>query len=167
MAITSKIKAGIIVGLSALIIAMIFSDSAQPSSVELYALKRLQEKFFMAIRISPRDKVDYYNILLDKRLEELKTVIKNRESNLILTSSLRYSTTAGLMTEIIKSNRLIDVINATQEKFKKHQEVLKKLDDTYPKDEGEEWKFIQDDYNYLSIYLQQLTNVSGNEIKDK
>ncbi len=146
---------------------MIFSDKAQPSSVELYALKRLQEKFFMAIKTNPRDKIDYYNILLDKRLEELKAIIKNRESNLILSSSLRYSTTAGLMTEIIRSNLLTDVVSPTKEKFKKHQEILKNLDDSYPKDEGEEWKFIQDDYNYLSIYSQQLTDVFGNKIKDK
>lgn len=167
MTITSKIKTGITIVLLVLIVATLFSDRALPSSVELFTLKRLQEKFFMAIKTNPKDKIDYYNILLDKRIEELKTIIKNREPNLILSSSLRYSTTAGLMTELIISNHLTEVVNTTQEKFKKHQEIFKNLDNSYQKDEGEEWKFIQDDYNYLSIYSQQLTNAFGNKTKDK
>jgi hypothetical protein len=157
-----KIKLGLIGGLLLLIVALIFSDKALPSSPELYNLKRLQEKIFMLVKTSPQDKVNYYNLLLDKRLEEILAIIQNRDFNLILSSSLRYSTTAGLMTDLIKSNHLTDASSLVLEKFKKHQIIFKNLDDAYPKDEGQEWKYIQDDYNYLSIYSQQLKDAFGN-----
>ena len=69
------------------------------------------------------------------------------------------------MTEIIGANHLADAAAATQEKFKEHQKIIRKLDDSYPKDENEEWKFIQDDYNYLAIYSQQLTDTFADETK--
>jgi len=164
MNLISKIKLFAIGGLLLLAIALLLSDRALPSSPELYSLKRLQEKIFMIVKTNPRDKVNYCNLLLDKRLNELIAVVGNNQSELILTSSLRYSTTAGLMTEIIKAHHLTDASTIAQEKFKEHQKMIRKLDDSYPKDENEEWKFIQDDYNYLAIYSQQLTDAFGNEI---
>ncbi|KKQ37371.1 MAG: hypothetical protein US55_C0033G0009 [Candidatus Levybacteria bacterium GW2011_GWC2_37_7] len=165
MSLVGKTKLIISGGLLLLAVSIFLSDSALPSSVELYGLKRLQEKIFMGIKTNPDDKVNYYNLLLDKRLSELVVVVENRQANLILTSSLRYSTTAGLMTEVIKTHRLADAAVATQEKFKEHQKIIRKLDDSYPKDENEEWKFIQDDYNYLAIYSQQLTDTFADETK--
>lgn len=165
MSLIGKTKLIISGGLLLLAVSIFLSDSALPSSVELYGLKRLQEKIFMGIKTNPDDKVNYYNLLLDKRLSELVVVVENRQANLILTSSLRYSTTAGLMTEVIKTHRLADAAVATQEKFKEHQKIIRKLDDSYPKDENEEWKFIQDDYNYLAIYSQQLTDTFADETK--
>ena len=164
MNLISKIKLFAIGGLLLLAIALLLSDRALPSSPELYSLKRLQEKIFMIVKTNPRDKVNYYNLLLDKRLNELIAVVGNNQSELILTSSLRYSTTAGLMTEIIKAHHLTDASTIAQEKFKENKKMIRKLDDSYPKDENEEWKFIQDDYNYLAIYSQQLTDAFGNEI---
>lgn len=165
MNLINKIKLIISGGLLILAVSLLLSDRALPSSPELYSLKRLQEKAFMVFKTNPRDKANYYNLLLDKRLNELIAIIESRQSNLILSSSLRYSTTAGLMTEIIKANRLANAVTATQEKFKEHQKIIRKLDDSYPKDENEEWKFIQDDYNYLAIYSQQLTDTFGDEVK--
>lgn len=163
MSSVTKTKLVLISGILLLTVGLLYSDSALPSSVEFYSLKRLQEKIFMIAKNNPRDKVNYYSLLLDKRLQEIQAVIENRDFNLILSSSLRYSTTAGLMTNLIVTGNLSDLYVPTVEKFKKHQIIFKSLDDNYPKDEGQEWKFIQDDYNYLSIYLQQLVDQFGNE----
>ena len=162
MSLISKIKLGLISGTLLLTVGILLSDQALPSSVELYSLKRLQEKIFMVVKTDPQDKVNYYNLLLDKRLEEILAIIQNRDFSLVLSSSLRYSTTAGLMTELIKSGHLTVASVTALEKFKKHQIIFKNLDDAYPKDEGQEWKYIQDDYNYLGIYSQQLKDAFGN-----
>lgn len=119
----------------------------------------------MAVRSNPEERTKYGLILLDKRLSELVYLVESRQSDYILTSSLRYSTTAGQVTELIIPSRLTALVTPTKEKFREHQKIIKKLDDSYPKDESEEWKFIQDDYNYLAIYLQQLTDTFGDETK--
>lgn len=167
MRLIHKIKLGLIAVIFLLTVGILLSDQALPSSPELYSIKRLQEKIFMIVRTDPLDKVSYYDLLLDKRLEEIISIIENRDFNLILSSSLRYSTTVGLMTELIISNHMVEASNIAVDKFRKHQEIFKKLDDDFPKDEGQEWKFIQDDYNYLGIYIQQLNDAFGNENKTK
>lgn len=160
MSTTNKVKLIITGGLLILAISILWSTRALPNSEELYDLKRLQEKIFLRLKTNSNDKINYYNMLLDERLNELVSLIENRQFDYILTSSLRYSTTAGLLTEMIINRQMNDSIPAVQKKFKKHQKIIKELDDSYPKDENEEWKFIQDDYNYLTIYSQQLADAA-------
>ena len=45
------------------------------------------------------------------------------------------------------------------QKFNNHQEVLQKIYVIYPKNtDNWEWKYIQDDINYLKLYLDKLSN---------
>lgn len=156
-----RVKLLITAGLLILAFSILLSDRAIPNSENLYDLKRLQEKIFMAVKTNPRDKKDYYDILLDKRLKELVAIVENGQYDYVLTSSLRYSTTAGRLTELIIDHQIKDSISATQNKFREHQETIKKLASSYPSDENERGKFIQDDFNYLEIYLSQLADAAA------
>ena len=144
--------------LSILAVSLWLSNSALPSSQNLYNLKRLQEKLFLAIQTKPDKKVNFYLILLDKRLDELKSLEENREFPYLLPASLRYSTTAGLITELTTDAQLTDSVPAIEKKFRLHQQIIDSLYSTYQHDENNEGRFIQDDYNYLAIYLQQLSD---------
>ena len=57
------------------------------------------------------------------------------------------------MTEIITTNNLTSVVLPTKDMFKKHQVTFNQLVETYPFEDSGEWKYLQDGYNYLDIYL--------------
>jgi len=159
MSLKMKMKLGLLGGLMALAVSLFVSGNAMPDSADLFRLKRLQEKVFMKMKINSEDKVEYYSFLLNKRLNELKYLVEERQYAYILSSSLRYSTTAGLMTEVITANDMDNVIVPTIKMFKEHQLVFSQLVETYPFKDSGEWKFLQDDYNYLEIYLGFLSEI--------
>lgn len=154
----TKIKLAAICLLSILTISLLYSDKVQPSSVELYTIKRIQEKVFMSIKNNPVEKINYYNQLLDKRLEEFIFLVNNKDYDYFYTASLRYATTAGLMVEMIESNNLSTFVKPTLAKFRDHQRVIQKIYDSYPHAENDRGKFIQDIYNYLDIYISKLSS---------
>lgn len=61
------------------VVAVWLSQSAMPNSPELYDLRRLQEKIFLALAIDAPAKAGYWQTLLDNRLKELEYVVQNRE----------------------------------------------------------------------------------------
>ena len=69
---------------------------------------------------------------------------------------MRYSTNAGEITESIIKNDMKQNIPATLDLFSQHSEIFKGLLEKYPKELNEEWKYIQDDINYLEIYSRML-----------
>lgn len=154
----TKIELAAIILISILTVTLLYSDKIQPSNVEFYTIKRLQEKVFLSIKNSPTDKINYYNQLLDKRLEEFIFLVNNKDYDYFYTASLRYATTAGLMVEIIKSDNLNSVVKTTLAKFKDHQKIIQKIYDSYPHAENDRGKFIQDIYNYLEIYISKLSS---------
>src|SRR5574337_127114 len=99
-----------------LAVALIISQNADPNFGPLYSLKRVQEKVFLSLRITPKDKLEYMSYLLDKRLKELEDPIKNNDHNYVLESSSRYFTLAGQMTDLIVANNLKDYVNPIQQK---------------------------------------------------
>ena len=128
-----------------------------PISDNLFKLKRAQEKTLMLIKRDPSSKVSYYHILLDKRLKEIIFLIIDRRFNKLVFPSQRYATTAGELTEIIISNNLSEMATPTRKIFTKHQNKIQEILDSYPREINDEWKFIQDDFNYLEIYKNQLS----------
>lgn len=154
----TKVKLALILLLSILTVSLLYSDKIQPNNVELYTIKRLQEKVFLSIKNNPADKIDYYNQLLDKRLEEFIYLVNNKDYDYFYTASLRYATTAGLMVEMIKSSDLKSAVKPILSKFKDHQIIVQKIYDSYPHAENDRGKFIQDIYNYLDIYIAKLSS---------
>jgi|SRR3989344_7869276 len=157
----TKLKQGLLIVLGSSIILLLLSPQANPDFPELYKVKRLQEKIFFTIQLSPSRKADYYLTLLSIRSQEIENLVKNRSYGYILSSSLRYSATAGMLTELIKQNNLSEHIAPTLKTFKTHQKLFESLVSGYPTEENESWKFIQDDFNYLTIYTGFLQNTSN------
>lgn len=156
----TKIQLGAIIILVVLVISLILSRSASPDTPPLFLLKRLQEKVFLKTKSTPQDQVDYMSSLLKVRLSELQNQVNNKSYGYILPSALRYSTLAGQITDLIVANNLINKVTEAKNQFLNHQKVLDNIYNIYPKNtDNEEYKYIQDDYNYLGLYLDKLAKV--------
>ena len=142
--------------LAVFIICLLLSWSAIPSAPFTFKLKRLQEKIQLYLRVDPESSLDYQINLLSRRKDDIVSVVNIAEYSYILTSSLRYSTNAGEITESIIKNDMKQNIPATLDIFSQHSEIFKGLLEKYPKELNEEWKYIQDDINYLEIYSRML-----------
>ncbi len=155
-----RIQMGLIIILIVFALSLLVSQKANPDSVLLFALKRVQEKAFLKLKSSPQEKVDYMVSLLNNRLDELRNLVSSKSYTYILPASLRYSTSAGEITDLVISNNLKDKVSLVKQIFVNHRKVLNDLYTIYPKNipDNEEWKFIQDDYNYLKIYLDKLSD---------
>lgn len=156
-----RIKFVLIGILSIISIFLVLSRDATPLSPAIFQTKRLQEKIFIRFKPNPKSKLEYYAYLLNERLDELKAVAETSDSSytLILMTSLRYSTTAGQMTDFIKNNHLTDQTPGVLKLFQDHQQIISVLVESYPKDFGDEWKFLEDDINYLQIYSRDLQSL--------
>lgn len=161
MTTKTKIQLGAIFILAVLALSLILSQKATPDFSPLFALKRIQEKIFLSLKSSPKDRLEYMRFLLDNRLDELSKVVKNKKYDHVLKASLRYSTLAGQITELITANNLKESLDSTKQQFLTHQKELYDVYVLYPKNipDNEEWKYIQDDINYLKIYLDKLTKI--------
>ncbi|MCJ7805546.1 DUF5667 domain-containing protein [Patescibacteria group bacterium] len=151
-----QIKILLTIFLSLFAFSLVFSRNAAPDSPFLFKVRRLQEKTLMFLKFSPESKAKYYEFLLERRLKDLSTVIRDGEPSFILSSSLRYSTTAGQLTELIQKNKMKSEVASVSSIFKEHQKSLSELINSYPKDRDGEWKYIQDDINYLDTYSRYL-----------
>lgn len=156
-----RIQFGLIVILAIIALLLLLSLKANPDMPPLFALKRVQEKVFFEFKSTPRDRVDYMSSLLESRLQELQNVVKNKSYDDVLKASLRYSTLAGQITELIETNNLTEKVEIVRDQFLNHQKILDALYVAYPKNipDNVEWKYIQDDFNYLGLYLDKLEKV--------
>lgn len=153
----TQIKLGAILVLAVLVLSLIFSESASPDSL-FFGLKRLQEKAFMKFKGSPEEKINYMSTLLDYRLEELQKIIDNKSFSYMWTTSLRYSTLAGQITDLAVANNMKDKMAGIKKQFSEHKKVLYDLYVAYPKNtDNIEYKYIEDDINYLNLYLEKLS----------
>lgn len=129
------------------ILLWIYPLNVKPDSPLPYALQRVQENLNLVVRVTNNQKRDYYLYLLDKRLNELKYIVSKRDANYIETSSQRYAATAGRLSKLVSDPKQV------KDKFDEHKQVLGKLRDVYESQDKAEWRLIQDDINYLDIYL--------------
>ena len=158
--IKTRIQLGIIFVLAILCLSLILSQKANPDFPPLFNLKRLQENFFLKLKSSPAQKVEYMSSLLDSRLIEIQNIINDQSYSDMLTTSLRYSTQAGKITDLIIANNLTDKVNPAKNQFMDHRKFLYALYVAYPKNtDNVEYKYIEDDINYLNLYLDKLSKI--------
>ena len=156
---TVKIQLYAIAAWSLVIFSLIMANVANPDSF-FYPLKRIQEKTFFSLKTTPDSQVNYLNNLLDIRLRELKNLISNGAYSYLWSSSLRYSTTAGQMTDLVVANNLKDMVGPVKNKFLNHKKILDEMYVVYPKNTNNvEWKYLLDGINYLNSYLDQLSQI--------
>lgn len=139
------------------IVALFVADSrkAEPDNQPFYNAKRLFEKIELKLERSNEAKVNYLYQLLDLRLSELQFLVLNNESPYILNASLRYSTTAGQITDLISQNNLVDQKPIAKQKFEDHLTKIEQLISSGHDNNGE-IKYVTDDINYLKTYLSKL-----------
>ena len=161
LSLQTKIQLGLIVVLIIFALSLILSQNANPSVPPLFALKRIQEKVYLKLKSNPEERLDYMIYLLNTRLDEMRVLVNLQSYNYILPTSLRYSTLAGQITDLIIANNLTDKVAFIKQTFMDHQKIVNDLYVIYPKNipDNEEWKYIQDDYNYLKLYLDKLSNI--------
>jgi len=160
LTLRTKIQLGAIFVLVVLVLSLILSQKASPDFPPLFSLKRIQEKAFLTFKSNPVEKVDYMSNLLDHRLQELQNVFNHKNYEYILPSANRYFTLAGEITDLIIANHLTDKIEPIKKQFLSHQKVLNDLYILYPKNtDNTEYKYIEDDINYLKLYLDKLQTV--------
>ncbi|MCL4366542.1 hypothetical protein M1437_04945, partial [Patescibacteria group bacterium] len=64
------------------------------------------------------------------------------------------------ITALVVANNLTDKVNFIRNQFLSHQKIIEAIYVAYPKNtDNVEYKYIQDDYNYLGLYLDQLAKV--------
>ncbi len=157
---TRRIKLVLIFVLAFFVVALISSQKANPYSTLTFGLKRIQEKVFLGIKSDPRSRLDYMSSMLDNRLEELSNSVKDKKYDYVLPSASRYSTLAGEITDSIITNNLTDKIDLIKNQFATHAKILQDLYTIYPKNiDSVEYKYIEDDINYLKLYLDKLNSL--------
>ena len=151
-----------VVSLVIFVVALVASQNADPDFTPLFGLKRVQEKIFLNFKSTPEQQADYKRSLLNIRLAELGSQVKRQSYGYILPSALRYSSLAGEITETIVANNMKDQATYTVDQFTQHQKVLQEIYVIYPKNtDNEEYKYIEDDVNYLKIYLDKLLKLKS------
>lgn len=154
-----KIQLGAIFILAVLALSLILSQLASPDAVLLWGFKRAQEKVYLKLKSNPQERLDYMSFLLDRRLQELDSQVRRQSYSKILPSALRYSSLAGQITEMIVANNMTDKVEFISNQFREHLQVLQQVYIIYPKNtDNTEYKYIEDDINYLKIYLDKLSN---------
>lgn len=156
----TRVKLGLIFILVIFALALILSQNANPDFPPFFGLKRIQEKVFLSLEADPSGIIDYQMALLNKRLNELKSLVNNKSYSYLLTASQRYSTTAGQITELMINNNLGNKVDSIKKQFLEHQKVLNDLYIAYPKNtDNVEYKYLEDAINYLKIYLEKLSSI--------
>jgi len=150
-----KEKIGIVLLLCiGIVILAVLSRNAQPSS-SLYLIKRAQENIILLTKIAPVAKVDYYEYLLNERLGEIQYIMNSHQYALIVSTALRYATTAGKLTEFASKNNLKNKTQEITKEFMEHKKILNTLSQQFP-GASDRWKYVVDDENYLDTYVKEL-----------
>lgn len=132
-------------------------EEINPNAGTRYLVKRLKEKLILFLKFDQESRISYIQTLLDKRLSELAYISDNKNTAFIETTSSRYESTAGQLTEaLIKFNNPAKEKDA-KEKFANHLEILSKIQTNFSPTTAE-WRFIENDINSLRIYSQQISN---------
>lgn len=127
-------------------------ESVNPNQSFGYSIKRLKEKVLLFVySISPSKKADYYNVLTNSRLAELKYVIDKKDADDFELATKRYFTTAGQYVEYLNKKNLNDKKGIALETLKQHEPILIKLRDTFDPLSAQ-YRFVEDDINYIKQY---------------
>jgi len=155
----------IFVFLSLYLIFPIFSLASSPESYGLttqltlpgdskYFLKRLKEKTTEFFKITHKSKSAYRQILLEKRLSELISLVENKNQNEIANSTQRFAYQAGKLAEgsyndnSLRKNEIIAL-------FEKYKPILDKMRDNFPAN-SPFWLLSQQDIDTLNILSDRL-----------
>lgn len=130
-------------------------ESTNPNQGLQYGIKRVKEKIRLLLSFSSESKITYYQVLLKVRLAELKYVVDNRDIADIETTTQRYSSTVGELTDLVINNQLDNRKQETKDLLLNQLKVVDALKGSYDNTTAE-WRFVENDSNYLKIYISKL-----------
>ncbi len=131
-------------------------ESVNPSPSYGYSFKRLKEKITLIILSPfPSKKSDYYMDLMKVRLAEFKYVVDKKDISNLQTTSERYFTTAGELTDLILKNKLEAKKGNAVMLFEDHVKVAAELEKSYS-DDTAQWRLIRYTSDNLQTYLSEL-----------
>lgn len=129
-------------------------EEINPKDGFKFSFKRLQEKIMLVLfSFSAQSKLDFQKDLLSKRLAELKYVVDNKDISNLQTTSQRYYSQAGQLTEFVLKNNLDK--HGLKDQLSSHLLVLEVLKKQY-NDTTAEWRFLEHDVDYIKAYIKQL-----------
>lgn len=134
------------------ILLLFISQNAKPIS-PLFPMQRLDESLILLIKRSPDEKVEYYQYLLQKRFSDISYVVQTDHRDILVSVSLRYSTTVGKAVQIASAFN----VRKSQLRIELEQQKLMLINMiTHYVSNDNRQKFIQDDINYINIYEKDL-----------
>ncbi len=142
------------------VLIALMSWYAKPDQENNFKVKRFLESTFSKILVSDSLKLRFNNRLLENRLSEFEYLVKKEKYELLRVQSSRYSTTAGISVQLVKSSLSKNLSQSTLELFEKHREILSYLIENFPAHAYKDmsWGQLKDAQNYLDIYISQLEN---------
>ena len=96
--------------------------------------EKLGEKVTLFFKFSKKDKADYENYLIEKRLSELKYVVDSKQGNLIEETSSRYATYLSSFSDLVIKNKLSNKKNEVLNLYSRHKKILEELQNTFETD---------------------------------
>lgn len=119
-----------------------------------YQVKRLKERITEFFKLSYKSKSTYRQLLLEKRLSELVSLVENKNANEIANSTQRFAYQAGKLAEGSykdKSDRKKEIILL----FDKYKPILGEMRDNFHSN-SPFWLLSQQDIDTLNILSDRL-----------
>lgn len=120
----------------------------------MYTVKRIKEKTIEFFKLTKKSKFIYKEMLLEKRLSELISLIENKNENEIANSTQRFAYQAGKLAESSykdDSERKNEIITL----FEKYKPILAEMRDNFHSN-SPFWLLSQQDIDTLEILSDRL-----------
>lgn len=120
-----------------------------------YQVKRFKEKVTEFFKLSYKSKSSYRQLLLEKRLSELVSLVENKNANEIANSTQRFAYQAGKLAEGSYKDKSSDRKKEIIDVFKKYKPILDEMRDNFPSN-SPFWLLSQQDIDTLNILSDRL-----------
>lgn len=131
-------------------------EKTNPDNTFNYLLKRFQEKFYLWFSFWSLDrKSKIYTDLTNKRLAELKYVIEKNKMGVFEKTTQRYYSVVGEYVDFLKKSNKVKDYSEVKQQLRLQILVLEELQKAYNPATAE-WRFVQDDINYVKGYIESL-----------
>lgn len=131
-------------------------ESVNPKDGGGYVIKRFKEKVAMFFSFTNSGKLNNLEKQAKTRLAELKLIVDDKQMGFFEKATQRYFTTAGQMTDFVVAKKMNNNKDEVMEILSSHLPVLMILRDKFPDNTKAEWRFLEDDVNYVKMYIEKL-----------
>lgn len=120
--------------------------------------EKLGEKITLIFKFGPKNKSDYHQYLVEKRLAELYYSVKTDQIDLVEPTASRYNTYLGRLNEYIMANSLKDKKGEIKNLYDKHSKIIEELQKKYKWDSAW-WLSLQHAINNLKDFSTKINSL--------